>query len=96
MIEAWIFLIFCGLICLAAGINKLRKTYRKVCKVDTFKYLQIFDIVSQQLEHAFRDSTLPPNMIDTMAHTRAINEAMKLHRQKQLVPYYKRMKAGAV
>lgn len=90
MIEAWILTIFCGLICAAAAIDKSRKRI----KMNTIQYLQIFDIVKQQLERTFRDSTLPPNMIDTMAHTRAVNEAMELHRQKKLVTYYKNLKAG--
>ncbi len=92
MIEAWMLIIFCGMICTAAAIDKLRKCI----KMNANEYFQIFDIVKQQLERKFRDSTLPPNMIDTMAHTRAVNEAMKLHRQKQLIKYYDRMKAGAV
>lgn len=78
------------------AIDELKKYLSRKHKMNTYDYLKIYDAVLKQLEYIFRDSTLPPNMIDTMAHTRAIKEATELHRNKQLVPYYKRMKAGRV
>ncbi len=75
-------------------IGKLAR--RKPEKMNTYDYLNIYDAVLKRLEYIFRDSTLPPNMIDTMAHTKAVSETLELHRNKQLVPYYNRMKAGSV
>lgn len=96
MVEFLILSTLCILICSFELVKKFIKKYRKHITISTLEYLQIFDMVRQQFEYKFRDSTLPPNMIDTMAHTRAIREAMQLHRNNKLVPYYKKLKAGRV
>lgn len=93
LITASFILILFAPMLLADGITKLRQ---RTPKMNTYDYLKIYDAVLNQLEYIFRDSTLPPNMIDTMAHTRAVNEALELHRSNNLVPYYERIKREQV
>ncbi len=64
--------------------------------MNTLEYLTIYDKVLNHIESIFQDKTLPPCTIDVNARIRAQDEALMLHRGKNLIRYYDRMKAGAV